>query len=423
MPDTSRTKFDAIVMGAGLAGSALATLLARAGWSVALIEKQVFPRRKVCGECIAASNLPLLHELGVGDAFHACAGPALRQVKLLHGDTSVTADLPAADHDRFPWGRALGRETLDGLLLEQARLAGAVLFQPCVVQSILGSVGAWHCEVRAIESNALLRLGAKVVIDAHGSWEDLPSARFQRKLMRSASDLFAFKANFTGAALPEGAIHVLALDGGYGGMVIADGGVTTIACCIRRDRLSALRSAAPGLRAGEAVQAWLQRECTGVNATLQGAVRDGPWLTSGPLDPGARITADDAIFRIGNAAGEAHPILGEGMSMALQSAALLGAHLLGQQPTARVPDGAQQAEVARRYARAWQQEFAPRLRLAAVFAHVAMHPNAAALLMRLVKAWPAVLTRGARWGGKVRLPAMPTVPHNATVTTRAMTGL
>ncbi|MDP3135729.1 MAG: FAD-dependent oxidoreductase, partial [Burkholderiaceae bacterium] len=48
MPDASGTAFDAIVVGAGLAGSTVATLLARAGWSVALIEKQRFPRRKVC---------------------------------------------------------------------------------------------------------------------------------------------------------------------------------------------------------------------------------------------------------------------------------------------------------------------------------------------------------------------------------------
>lgn len=410
MLDTPRTKFDAVVIGAGVAGSAVATLLARAGWSVALIEKQDFPRRKVCGECVAASNMPLLQVLGVGNAFHALAGPELRQVTLLQGSQSVTADLPAADHERFPWGRALGRETLDSLLLEQAQLAGVVLFQPWAVRRILGSAGAWHCEVRAVESSTLLRLSAGVIVDAHGSWEDLPSMRSQRKLRRSAADLFAFKANFKGSSLSEGAIHVLALDGGYGGMVVADGGVTTIACCIRRDRLSALRCAAPGLRAGDAVESWLIQACDGVRHALHGAVRDGPWLTSGPLDPGTRITTSDAIFKVGNAAGEAHPILGEGMSMALQSAALLASHLTGQQQSAPVPDCVRQAVIAYRYAAAWRKEFVPRLRLASAFAHLSMHSATSALLMRLVDAWPAVLTQGARWGGKVRLPAMPDMP-------------
>ena len=74
-----QASFDAIIIGAGPAGSSAAILLARAGWSVALVEKQVFPRRKVCGECIAASNLPLLDALGIGDAFDAAAGPELRE--------------------------------------------------------------------------------------------------------------------------------------------------------------------------------------------------------------------------------------------------------------------------------------------------------------------------------------------------------
>ena len=179
--------------------------------------------------------------------------------------------------------------------------------------------------------------------------------------------------------------------------------MTTVACCVRRDRLSELRGAAPGLRAGEAVEAWLQRECGGVRQALRDARRDGPWLASGPLDPGVRVDAEDGIFRIGNAAGEAHPILGEGMSMALQSAALLCSHLLAQ-PACRAGAGrVLQAELQRRYAADWRREFVPRLRLAAAFAHVAMRPRSAAALMTVVRSWPGLLTRGARWGGKVRL--------------------
>ena len=64
-----KNRFDAVIVGAGPAGSTAAILLARAGWSVALVEKQRFPRRKVCGECLAASNLPLLDALGIGVAF------------------------------------------------------------------------------------------------------------------------------------------------------------------------------------------------------------------------------------------------------------------------------------------------------------------------------------------------------------------
>ncbi len=408
MATAPRARFDALIVGAGPAGSATAILLARAGWSVALVEKQPFPRRKVCGECIAASNLPLLAMLGVADAVEALAGPTLQQVALHRGDRVVTADLPAAEDPAHRWGLALGRETLDVLLLERARAEGADVLQPWQVQNFQGSAGAWHVELRAVGSAALRRVRACLVIDAHGSWEDLPSGGPRRHQPRNAGDLLAFKANFSGAARRTGVIDVLALQGGYGGMVLGDGGITTLACCIRRDRLLAIRAGAPGLRAGEAVQSWLQSQCGVIRQSLQGAELQGAWLASGPLDPGQHLRPGDAVFSVGNAAGEAHPILGEGMSMALQSAALLCHHLIeaaARTPgTAAVPAASLHAGLQRHYAKAWQAEFRPRMRLAAVFAHLAMRPRPAAHLMSALGLWPGLLTHGARWGGKVRAP-------------------
>ena len=412
--DRASRAFDAIIIGAGPAGSAAAVLLARAGWAVALVERQRFPRRKVCGECIAASNLPLLAALGIAEAIEEHAGADLRQVTLLHADSAVTAALPAAlfaaTHERYAWGRALGRERLDTLLLAQAHAAGATVLQPWSVQAIQGGPGAWHCELRALDGPALQRLRTPLLIDAHGAWEVLPSQRHQRPLSRSAADLFAFKATFSGATHPTGTISVLALDGGYGGMVVAGDGVVTVACCIRRDRLSALRCAAPGLPAGDAVQAWLLRENAGVRQTLQGAARDSVWLAAGPIAPGVRVGPADEMFCIGNAAGEAHPILGEGISMALQSAALLCRHLLADAAFHRAPTAAAQAVLQRRYAADWRREFAPRLRLAAAFAHTALHRRSALLLMALLRRWPGLLTRGACWGGKVRPPGAAVSP-------------
>ena len=401
MTAVQETRFDALIVGAGLAGSATAIELARAGWSVALVERQPFPRRKVCGECISASNLPLLQALGIGDVFDACAGPELRRVSLLCGERHISADLPEASHEHFVWGQALGRETLDCLLLDKARDVGASVFQPWSVQTISGSPGAWRCELRARESAALLRLRAKLVIDAHGSWEDLPVDRPRNRRAHRHSDLFAFKANFIHTSLPAHEISVLALNGGYGGMVLADRGRTTVACCIRRDQLTKIREQAPGRSVGNAVETWLQQECAGLRRALQGAVRDGPWLTCGPLDPGVRVAASNSHFRIGNAAGEAHPILGEGMSMALQSASMLCTCLLGPTGNAAAPDGAAQTDLQRRYAGEWRKAFTPRLRLAALFAHVAMRPRGAEALLNLTQRWPELLTRGARWGGKV----------------------
>ena len=395
-----RTDFDAVIVGAGPAGSTAAILLARAGWSVALVEKQRFPRRKVCGECIAASNLPLLEALGIGPAFEAAAGPELRTVVFMRGEDQVAAGIPEAAHGKYPWGRALGRETLDTLLLERARLAGAVVFQPWSVQAIEGEVGAWRCRVRALERDEDHILRAPIAIAAHGSWEVLPSGRPGRRIARRQSDLFAFKANFRHASLRDGLLPVLSFVGGYGGMVVADDGVATLACCIRADRLESARRLVPGERAGEVVEALVKRECLGVRQALTAAARDGAWLAAGPIDPGIRLRAHEGLFRIGNAAGEAHPIIGEGISMALQSAWMLCSALLQAESRERAADIGWQRHVARDFAAQWRRQFATRLRLAAAFAHLAARPVSALPLMALVKGWPGLLTLGARWSGK-----------------------
>lgn len=398
-----QTSFDAIVVGAGPAGSTAAILLAQAGWRVALVEKQLFPRRKVCGECLAASNLPLLDSLGVGVAFAALAGPELRQVAWMSGKDCVVAGLPAAGQGSLRWGRALGRETLDALLLERARLIGVRVMQPWSLQRLDGAPGQWRAELRAVDTQAVLSLRAPVAIDAHGSWEPLPFERTPRSC--GVGDLLAFKANFSGAALAAGLLPVLTFEGGYGGMVMADQDLLTLACCVRRDRLVALRRAAPGASAGEVVEALLKRECAGVQAALLPASRSGPWLAAGPLVPGIRLRAHDPVFRIGNAAAEAHPIIGEGMSMAFQSAWLLCARLIGTGVRPSRADASWQRAVGQGYATDWHRQFARRQRLAWAVANLALRPAFAAPLMALVRAWPGLLPLGATWGGKTRFIA------------------
>ena len=407
-----KTRFDAAIVGAGPAGAAAAILLARAGWSVALIERQAFPRRKVCGECVAASNLDLLDALGIGAAFDALAGAELRRVALMHGGDTIVASLPHGEGGTRRWGRALGREHLDTLLADAAEANGATRLQPWSLQSIDGAAGDFRLQVRAMSpasaavdgSAGDVELHAGVVIAAHGSWEPLPSERAERRDSRAPSDLFAFKANFTRTTIAADLLPVLSFAGGYGGMVVADGGLATLACCVRADRLQALRAAESGARAGDVVEALLRRECAGVAAALDGANREGPWLASGPLRPGVRLGRGDGVFRIGNAAGEAHPIVGEGISMALQSAFVLAAQiaplreqLLGEATAAPV-----QRRAIADYEALWRRRFARRLGVAAVFAHAAMRPAFARAAWPLLRRWPGVLTQGARFSGKTR---------------------
>src|ERR1700731_745183 len=55
---------DVVIVGGGPAGSVCAALCASAGLRIALIERERFPREKVCGDCINPASWPVLERLG-----------------------------------------------------------------------------------------------------------------------------------------------------------------------------------------------------------------------------------------------------------------------------------------------------------------------------------------------------------------------
>lgn len=379
--------YDALVIGGGPGGATAALLLARAGWNVVLAEKSTFPRSKVCGEFISATNLPLLHELGLVEEFLAAAGPAVRRVGIFAGDAMLTATMPRTKGEFGQWGHALAREHLDLMLLRAAARAGAEIRQPSKVIELRRSEKSFVCTLAAKEETELLV--ADLVIAANGSWQPAPYPT--PATPHRPSDILAFKAHFRGCELPTDLMPLLAFPGGYGGMVHSDSGRVSLSCCIRRDTLQQCRHGQEPRQAAESVLQHVEASCLGVRRALQRASVDGAWLAAGPIRPGIRARYDEGIFRVGNAAGEAHPVVAEGISMAMQSAWLLCQHLIA----GHAPD-----EVARRYEAEWKTSFAPRIYAAALFAHLAMRPVAVAVLLPILRALPRSLTLGARLSGK-----------------------
>jgi flavin-dependent dehydrogenase len=386
-------RYDAIVIGGGPAGSTASLLLARAGWAVALIEKSQFPRSKVCGEFISASTFPLLAEFGLLEEVCRLAGPEVRRVGIFAGETVTTSDMPAVSGRFGRWGKALGREHFDLLMLDAAIRAGADLWQPFRVAHVEPLDGGWRCEIGHGDTSTSLI--ARTIVAANGSWEKsswVPECWLPHK----PSDLLAFKAHFDGADLPTDLMPLLVFRGGYGGMVWSDAGRVSLSCCMSRSALDQCRTI--NARAGEAVLRHLQRECKGVAETLKRAKLRGIWLSAGPIRPGVRAAFADGIFRVGNAAGEAHPIIAEGISMAVQSAWLLCRTLLSEQDS--LGNTSILADAGRAYAARWREHFANRIHAAAVFAHTLMRPESAALALALPKRFPALITFCATLSGK-----------------------
>jgi flavin-dependent dehydrogenase len=389
-------EYDALVIGGGPAGSGAAILLARRGWSVLLAERRPFPRRKVCGEYLSATNFPLLRQLGVAEAFAEQAGPEVRRVGLFAGTKILTSELPPVAGGP-PWGRAVGREHLDTLLLDHAAWAGAEVLQPWSLTDLVreGEIFRGRAESRA--TGVRRQVTARVVVAAHGSWEAGPLPTQSAKTPSHRSDLFGFKAHFSSASLPAGLMPLLAFPGGYGGMVHTDAGRVSLSCCVRRDRLARLRTH-PGVTAGEEVGAYVAAACRGVREVLGGAKREGAWLSAGPIRPGMRLRFPPGVFPVGNAAGEAHPVVAEGISIALQSAWLLAGCLQAWRQQGGRADALPATGAS--YARLWRRHFGPRLRASALVARWAMSPAMLALTLPLLRCFPRLLTWGARASGK-----------------------
>jgi len=114
-----------VIVGAGPSGSACAYWLARAGWSVCLVEKKVFPREKTCGDGLTPRAVHQLREMGL-EATVAANGHRYSGLRAFGFGASLELNWP--EHPVFPnYGYTITRFNLDGLVARQAEELGATL--------------------------------------------------------------------------------------------------------------------------------------------------------------------------------------------------------------------------------------------------------------------------------------------------------
>ena len=370
--------YDAVIIGAGPAGSSAAITLARQGWAVASSKKTEFPRRKVCGEFISATNLALLDKLGIGDAWRAEAGPEIRRVGFFGGDVCTEARMPS----KGGFGRALGRDVLDRLLLDAARAAGAEIFQPWRAVAMRARGRASCRDDRGGRAGrGAARAGGHRRARLVGAGQAAQPTRQDQQPVRSARVQGAFQGSLAAADL----MPLLIFPGGYGGMVSADHGRLSLSCCIRRDTAGRdSRRARRRFSRRSACIAISSTRCRGAREAIGHASLDGPWLAAGPIRPGIRSRYDQDIFRVGNIAGESHPIIAEGISMAMQSGWLLADQLVRVDATRQ----AERALAAARYSAAWRRLFATRIHAARPSRRSPIQPASARIMTAVIRLLP-----------------------------------
>lgn len=289
---------DVAIVGAGPGGSTLAALLARRGYSVALIDRDAFPRDKLCGEFLSYDALPIVDALGVRQELDARGAPEITSCRVVGRHRTYAFDFPHP-------ARGVSRMLLDDALLRCAIVGGAHAITATATEVSSDSVTFDGGAVRA-----------RVVAGAWGRW-----GRFDQQLGRAfvrdrSHRNFGFKRHYRGMTdAARGTIELYSFARGYLGVNDVEGGITNICGLVHASRLQGHKGR------WDAFVESIRAEESPLDALYarHSPAQDG-FLSSEPVIFRARSAVEDGIFMIGDASGVIDPLTGNGMAMAMQSA-------------------------------------------------------------------------------------------------------
>lgn len=307
----SRIEYQAVVIGAGPAGALAARGLALAGHAVLLIDKQHFPRPKVCGCCLNRYALTNLERAGLGNLVKKLGAPPLRRLEMIAGGRHAEVALPP--------GVSLSREALDTALIEAAHDAGTA-FREGMSAKVSPPVrgNRQHHTVHLSNDETV---SAKVVIIADGlsgtSLKQVPG--FEVKTEAASRIGFGGMTSLVNtdnqSRISDGTIVMAYGRHGYLGAVRLEDGRIDLAAAIDA---AALKSAGGWATAAQqlATDSGLPADALPIAAVEQ-------WRATPALTRRRAKLAGPGLFVVGDAAGYVEPFTGEGMAWAIAGGAAI----------------------------------------------------------------------------------------------------
>ncbi len=301
---------DLAVIGGGLAGGALALRAAGRGRRVVLVERESGPHDKVCGEFL--SREALLHLRALGLDARALGGVPIDRVRLSAGRRTATATLPFE-------GTGLSRRVLDEALLDRAADAGATILRGRRARA-LDPHGGGH-RIRLEDGTTLDARDAVLATGKHDlrGWRRPPGRQ---------NDLVGYKLHLrldpAQRRAVDGHVELTLFPGGYAGLQLVSDAEATLCLLVRRSRLAALGGT------WDALSRAIRDHAPLLDRRLAGSEPLQPRpLTIAAIPYGLVVAADDAVWRLGDQAAVIPSFTGDGMSIALHSAALCDRLLAG----------------------------------------------------------------------------------------------
>ena len=305
--DLERPLWDVAVVGAGPAGAMVALELGRRGCAVLLLERQSFPRWKVCGACMNGAAQAALAHVGLGGLLASAEAPRLSELRMTGWGRTASVALQGSV--------AMSREALDYALV-QAAVEQGVVFVPGV-SAELGPVsdGGRTLTIRGDDAERSVR--AQVVVAAvglHGlrasdeAWPT-PLATVQ---VGSRVGLGAVLEG-GGSSYGPGAVHMVVGSAGYVGLVRQEDHRLNVAAAFDPEWVRLHGSPDRAVR--------VHLESAGMPPLPERTHRG--WKGTPPLTRSLSSLAEERLFLVGDAAGYVEPFTGEGMGWALWGALAL----------------------------------------------------------------------------------------------------